>query len=301
MGYKNIAGYGDKELLECEKFDFEKGIWVSTKEIPISRQKFCAVSTIPGKFLILGGKYQNGTRLDTILEYDITKNDWINSSIKLPTVRSSFSACYSPSGVLYISGGSNGKILNTFYSFDLTKSASNKGWLQLENTKEKREEHGLVLGPDNNIYAIGGFDGKKCLSSAERFNPKTGHWENLPNMKTARRSLCAIAMPDGIYAIGGHNGEKSLSTIERFDMQKGEWVSAKSMIHPRCSMAAVSSLDCRYIYVLGGYDGSPTNLVERFDLLNDSWEFLPPMKNPRIMHAACVGCEGVQEFISDTL
>lgn len=33
------------------------------------------------------------------------------------------------------------------------------------------------------------------------------------------------------------------------------------MKHPKCTMSAISSYDWRYIYVIGGYDGAPLNLV----------------------------------------
>lgn len=37
----------------------------------------------------------------------------------------------------------------------------------------KRDELAACLGPDNKIYAIGGYGGgdNACLSSAERFDP----------------------------------------------------------------------------------------------------------------------------------
>jgi len=33
------------------------------------------------------------------------------------------------------------------------------------------------------------------------------------------------------------------------------------MKNAKCTMTAVSSPDCRFIYVMGGYDGTPLNLV----------------------------------------
>jgi hypothetical protein len=35
-----------------------------------------------------------------------------------------------------------------------------KEWRILPNMSSKREELGLTIGPDNKIYAIGGFSGK---------------------------------------------------------------------------------------------------------------------------------------------
>ena len=64
------------------------------------------------------------------------------------------------------------------------------------------------MGPDNKIYAIGGFGGPKntCLSTAERYDPVTKKWEKLADLNIPRRALSAVALPDGIYAIGGFDG-----------------------------------------------------------------------------------------------
>jgi len=79
----------------------------------------------------------------------------------------------------------------------------------------KREEFGLVLGPDNKLYAVGGFDGHKCLVECERFDLIKGVWEKIAPLNTPRRALCAVAMPDGIYALGGYNGERYINSVER--------------------------------------------------------------------------------------
>ena len=151
---------------------------------------------------------------------------------------------------------------------------------------EKREENALVIGPDERIYAIGGFNGKKSLSSVERYDPYTGHWETIASLKTPRRSLCAVATPDGIYAIGGHNAGQGISSIERFDEKKLEWVHVTNMMKPKYAMAAVCSIDDKCIYILGGYTKTEDNTVERFDIVENKWEKIESMRCARIMHSA---------------
>jgi hypothetical protein len=36
--------------------------------------------------------------------------------------------------------------------------------------------------------------------------------------------------------------------------------------------------------VLGGYNGQALSLVERYDVMNDTWEFMAPMLVKRFMH-----------------
>ena len=154
--------------------------------------------------------------------------------------------------------------------------------------KYKREEHGFTMGPDGKLYSVGGFNGKSCLKTVERYNIQTNVWEEVAPLNVARRSLCAVALPDGVYALGGYDGEKYLSSVEKYNPAKNEWTLVQSMKHPRCTMACISSPDCQFIYALGGYDGVPLNLVERYDVVNDVWEFVTPMKNKRFMHAAVI-------------
>ena len=186
--------------------------------------------------------------------------------------------------VIYICGGSDGRITNTCELLDTFSHTIR----QLPSMIVKREEHGICIGPDKKVYSVGGFDGKSCLCTAERFDPKIGTWEKIGDMKNARRSLSVVALPDGIYAIGGYDGSKYLSSTERYDIGKDKWVPITPMNKPKCTMAAVSTIDCRYIFVMGGYDGNSLNQVERYDVVHGCWELVCPMKNKRFMHAAVV-------------
>lgn len=91
-----------------------------------------------------------------------------------------------------------------------------------------REELAFTIGPDNKIYAIGGYgsyDGtdkykhfitiSACLNTVERYDPVTGVWDVIAPMNECRRALAAVTLPDGIYAIGGYNGKKYLDSVER--------------------------------------------------------------------------------------
>ena len=88
----------------------------------------------------------------------------------------------------------------------------------------KREDHGITMGPDHKLYAIGGFDGKNSLFATERYNFKTNKWEQIANLNNARRSLCAVTLPDGVYAIGGYNGLNYIESMERYDENKKRWI-----------------------------------------------------------------------------
>lgn len=81
----------------------------------------------------------------------------------------------------------------------------------------KRDEMGIAVGEDGNIYTFGGFGGNShdYQASCERFNFKKNRWEMISSMKKPRRSLCAVTMPDGVYCIGGFDGKVYLNTVEK--------------------------------------------------------------------------------------
>ena len=46
----------------------------------------------------------------------------------------------------------------------------------------------------------------------------------------------------------------------------------------RGTFVAVAAPNCNYIYAIGGFNGAPIDHVERYDVMNNNWEYLAPMK-----------------------
>jgi N-acetylneuraminic acid mutarotase len=163
--------------------------------------------------------------------------------MKLRKPRSGFAAVgLKNESKIYVIGGNDGRVQNRVECLNLIT----KQWSKIPKMNMKRDELAACLGPDNKIYAIGGYGGgdNACLSSAERLDPQTGKWELIAPMKEARRALTAVALPDGIYAIGGYNGKEYINTVERYDFFANEWTPVKPMKKARCTLSAVASTDC---------------------------------------------------------
>ena len=47
---------------------------------------------------------------------------------------------------------------------------------------------------NNNLYAVGGYDGYNCLTIAERYDPDLDSWTPIASMGTARYSLGLTAL-----------------------------------------------------------------------------------------------------------
>ena len=133
----------------------------------------------------------------------------------------------------------------------------------------RRDELAACLGPDNKVYAIGGYGGTSnasCLKSVERYDPLTNKWQAIQPMNEGRRALAAVAMPDGIYAIGGYNGKDYISSVERYDIIEDKWTMVSDLTSPKCTMTAIVSPDYQSIFVIGGFNGQQLSEIERFDV-----------------------------------
>ena len=89
--------------------------------------------------------------------------------MKLRKPRSGFAAVYLRSeNKIYIIGGNDGRVQHRVECLNL----NTKQWTKIPKMNMKRDELAACLGPDNKIYAIGGYGGgdNASLSSAERFD-----------------------------------------------------------------------------------------------------------------------------------
>jgi hypothetical protein len=70
------------------------------------------------------------------------------------------------------------------------------------------------------LYAGGGELDER---SAERYNPRTDKWTEIPSMRTPRLGFATAVMDDKIFAIAGYNGNTSINNVECFDKRTNEW------------------------------------------------------------------------------
>ena len=62
------------------------------------------------------------------------------------------------------------------------------------------------------MYIAGGFDGERCLNTAEMYDPALDQWTVIPSMQSPRSGVAVISYQDAIYAVGGFDGERRLAT-----------------------------------------------------------------------------------------
>lgn len=118
-----------------------------------------------------------------------------------------------------------------------------------------REDLAVEIDQLGRLYAIGGFGGylKTCLSSIERFDPKSNTWQMLTEMSTPRRAPSCAIIQNFLYVIGGHDGARYLNSAEMYNISSGTWAKLPSMFEERCKFSVIKDTHNSNIYVFGGY------------------------------------------------
>lgn len=106
---------------------------------------------------------------------------------------------------------------------------------------------------------------------------KRAHLRRSPRGRPRKLS----GLQDVILAAGGMSKDHSLTTVEQYSAHADEWTVLGEMSVPRYGHAA-----CHvggHLYVVGGYNesGSCLNLVERYNLRNNSWQSVAPLRTAR--------------------
>jgi len=154
----HILSLGGKSDIVSRKFSIENNSWTSIKEIKVDRSDFIGLMYKEKRILILGGKSINYNGIESVTDtIDLLSTDdqnIVRLDFKLKIPRSNFGALYLDYK-LFVAGGYNGRdALNNFEYFD----KKTKKWIDLPKMLNKKKEFSMILGPDKNIYCLGGSD-----------------------------------------------------------------------------------------------------------------------------------------------
>jgi hypothetical protein len=240
-----------------------------------SARGYCAAAPLGHDALYVLGGGNGGEWFDTCERFDIATRTWRRCA-PLSLRRGSLAAASPPGGgaVFAFGGGftdAGGATLGVATSerYD----AGTDTWAALPPLSHERFcLGGATLG--GALYAVGGFDGKMYLSSAERYDPREGasRWTLCAPMASKRGSLAVAASADGatLIAAGGFRGDAFLNTVEVYEARKDAWRPGAALAAPRAYGAAASADGA--VCVLGGLNGREHALaVEVYDARRDAW------------------------------
>ena len=139
------------------------------------------------------------------------------------------------------------------------------------------------------MYAVGGHDGKKCLSSVEVYDQTTRRWMFLPEMKQCRMFPACVMLEGKLYVVGGQcRLGVPLDTAEVFDPALNQWRLVSSLGSKLGSPAAVTHRG--KIHVLGKSESDSYD-VHVYNPSHDAWSRVQTSL-PYRMYAEAVMCGG---------
>ncbi|XP_030650566.1 kelch-like protein 35 [Nomascus leucogenys] len=157
--------------------------------------------------------------------------------------RSEFAACALRNDV-YVSGGHiNSQDVWMFSSHLHT-------WIKVASLHKGRWRHKMAV-VQGQLFAVGGFDGLRCLHSVERYDPFSNTWAAAAPLPEAVSSAAVASCAGQLFVIGGaRQGGVNTDKVQCFDPKEDRWsLRSPAPFSQRC-LEAISLEDT--IYVLGG-------------------------------------------------
>ena len=191
-------------------------------------------------------------------------SDWVSKTSTAGRMLWNSSACMTGDSVVITGGNNNGR---SSLCWKLTVPTME--WTALPDLNMAREHHATVC-VGNQVYVLGGWDGKK-RQSVEYLDEQHGSWQVTCDMPSVLYGHTAVSYKHCIYVLG--DGTFMLDTVNK------EW-SRKADMPGGCFYVSSVVYKDR-IYVLGGWK----NCCMSYDPDLDQWE---THSKPAVTHVAYV-------------
>jgi hypothetical protein len=195
------------------------------------------------------------------------------------------------------------KPIPNIYIYDPVTDKWTKGPEIPEN--RRRGAAGLVVHNDD-LYVVSGIQNGHAdghVTWFDRFDPKTGVWEILPDAPHARDHFQAVVIGGKLYAAGGRRSsyatgqsfELTIPEVDVYDFSAGTWTTLPSSANLPTERAGVTAMAYNgKLVVIGGESarGISTDAgnserppahaeVEVFDPMTAQWFSMPPLRQGR--------------------
>lgn len=237
-----------------------------------------------------GMNLEQQTFTSSVERYDPNQQKW-SSAAPLHSARSSHTAVLLRSGLVMVTGGSDG---TTLRSSELYDAPSNQ-WIASADLKIPRFAHTATLLPSGEVLVVGGNNlqssGGDVLASVERFDPATGQWADVPSLPVARMNHTATLLDTGeLLVAGGYSAtdNAALRSACIFDPQRRLWREIEPLPTPRMLQTATLLEDGRVLLV-GGADepfGLPLNSGVLYCPKDETWQPTTALQVTRSRHTA---------------
>ena len=203
--------------------------------------------------------------------------DGINFMTSMSVARSGFGVVPFEGSLLSVGGFNRDGCVAETERYNYTQNC----WDSACDLNMPRARFGVAILGDT-VFAIGGSDGRRELSSMETLSSKSQKWQKHESKLITPRSCFGTTTLNGrIYVVGGLHYSSPLKTAEIFNPSLNRWEALPSMNTWRRDVAVTSCLG--KVYAIGGQTSGWSCLasVECFDPTTRKWSKVPSMTTPR--------------------
>ncbi|HVU17339.1 MAG TPA: kelch repeat-containing protein [Candidatus Didemnitutus sp.] len=258
-----VAGGGNGVTLELgsiERVDLRSGK-SSILPVQILPRRFHGAALFGRKLVIVGGEGPPpDLHLGTVEEVDVDTLT-VRTLTRMPTARRALSAV-KVDNLLFTIGGSAPFDRENFSRSNLVEiwDESAGKWLNGPPMPSTKEAGAVLHG--RFIYVLGGYDGlRMATSSCDRYDLTKGKWEKLGPVPFKLSAYSGVDIGRAIVCFGDY---ETIGQIAAYLPARDQWLKIEVPFVPRRHSAA-----CRVgeeIYVVGGWDGQPRDLIERYSV-----------------------------------
>lgn len=255
-------GMDGRAVTEVDAYDLHVNEWRRVSSLPeaLANQ---AAATFNGKIYVAGGSNNEATDRASIAVrdgfwiYDPATDLW-QSAGTLPHPLAG-AVLVADQKALYLIGGWDGELMHDeIWRLIPTMVAAGKAaaakpqWELISRISTPRAFFGATMVGED-IYVIGGYDGKRELDLAAAYSTTKNTWRDLHPLSTPRGGLTVVYDGLSIFALGG-GWTRTIDTHERFDPNTNLWSNFQSPLQGEWRHFAAVSYNDR-IHLIGGWSG----------------------------------------------
>ncbi|BBY19689.1 serine/threonine-protein kinase [Mycolicibacterium litorale] len=254
------GGMSHGETLQTvESYDTRTGTWQTEPPLPIPLHHATA-TTYRGEVVVLGGA--SDSIADASKKVFALRDGTWTELPPLAHARVAGAAAVVGDELVVVGGQDDKQLVAQTEVFD------GESWTPAADLPTPRE-HLAAVSDGDYVYTVGGrlLTADENSAAVERYDPRSGAWESLPDMPTPRGSYGAAFIDGRIVAVGGEEPTRVLATVEMYDIASRTWSTLAPISTPLHgeAVAAVGST----LYCIGGADRptheGPVATVEALD------------------------------------